>query len=77
MSETGAPTGEMSQVWSRLKNVFIAITAFSFFISALVLVPSVYMLQGRKVAQFDGRNVTDGWPLASAVGTLLLHWSQR
>lgn len=38
---------------------------------------SVYVLQGRKVAQFDGRNVADGWPLASAVGTLLLHWSQR
>ena len=38
---------------------------------------SVYVLQGRKIAQFDGRNVTDGWPLASAVGTLLLHWSQR
>lgn len=38
---------------------------------------SIYVLQGRKVAQFDGRNVADGWPLASAVGTLLLHWSQR
>ncbi|MFN7145451.1 MAG: molybdenum cofactor biosynthesis protein B, partial [Myxococcota bacterium] len=38
---------------------------------------SVYVLQGKKVAQFDGRNVADGWPLASAVGTLLLHWSQR
>ncbi len=38
---------------------------------------SIYVLQGRKVAQFDGRNVADGWPLSSAVGTLLLHWSQR
>jgi hypothetical protein len=38
---------------------------------------SIYVLQGRKVAQFDGRNVADGWPLASAVGSLLLHWSQR
>lgn len=38
---------------------------------------SVYVLQGRKVAQFDGRHVADGWPLSSAVGSLLLHWSQR
>ncbi len=38
---------------------------------------SIYILQGRKVAQFDGRNVADGWPVASAIGTLLLHWSQR
>lgn len=38
---------------------------------------SIYVLQGKKVAQFDGRNVADGWPVASAVGTLLLHWSQR
>jgi hypothetical protein len=38
---------------------------------------SIYVVQGRKVAQFDGRNVADGWPLASALGTLLLHWSQR
>lgn len=38
---------------------------------------SIYVLQGRKVAQFDGRDTAGGWPLASAVGTLLLHWSQR
>lgn len=38
---------------------------------------SVYVLQGRKVAHFDGRNTADGWPISSAIGTLLLHWSQR
>jgi molybdenum cofactor biosynthesis protein B len=38
---------------------------------------SIYVLTKGKVAQFDGRNVADGWPVSSAVGTLLLHWSQR
>ncbi len=38
---------------------------------------SVYVLQGRKVAEFDGRNVADGWPMSAAIGSLLLHWSQR
>jgi molybdenum cofactor biosynthesis protein B len=38
---------------------------------------SIYVLQGRRVAQFDGRNIADGWPMTSAIGTLLLHWSQR
>ena len=66
MSETGAPTGEMSQVWSRLKNVFIAITAFSFFISALVLVPSVYMLQVYDRV-LTSRNVMTLWMLTALV----------
>lgn len=38
---------------------------------------SIYLLQGKKVAQFDGRELATGWPLASALGTLFLHWSQR
>jgi hypothetical protein len=38
---------------------------------------SIYVLQGKKVAQFDGRELTPGWPVASALGTLFLHWSQR
>lgn len=38
---------------------------------------SVHLLDGRRVLRFDGRGAGEALPLATAVGSLLLQWSQR
>lgn len=38
---------------------------------------SIYVREGKKISTWDGRELTGGWPIASCIGTLLLHWSQR
>lgn len=38
---------------------------------------SIYLRDGRRVRMWDGRTLSEGEPVASCVGTLLLHWSQR
>lgn len=38
---------------------------------------SIYVVDGKRVTTWDGREAAGGWPVSSALGTLLLHWSQR
>ena len=60
------PNPALLKVWAKLSHIFIVVAMFSMFINALMLVPSIYMLQiyDRVLAS---RNLTTLWMLTIIV----------